>query len=163
MTDLGSLSPSHRMPPFRDGTVRDSAAFRARLEQWRRHVETKQHNLFKAVIIEAFTKLVYANPVGEPSRWQHPRKGYVGGHSRRNWQVSTVPQVPEQPGAGDPGQAITAGIAKAQSIPVAVKKAYIVNPVAYMEQLERGWSKQQPAGWIRAILDGVLRKYARVK
>lgn len=163
MTDLRTLAPRLDPGPFRDGTVRDAAAFRARLERFKQYVELKHHRTLKAILIEVFTELVKANPVGEPSRWKRPRKGYVGGHSSRNWQISIRPTVSEKPGAGSANQDMTDGIAAAQAIPIAVKKAFIVNPVDYMEQLNRGWSKQAPAGWIDAILNRVLAKYRRVQ
>jgi hypothetical protein len=149
------------VPKFRDGTVRDAAAFRLRLERFREHVQKTQSALFKRVMAETLRNLNKANPVGNASTWKRPRKGYVGGHSRRNWQVQTSgPRAAELPGVGSAEQAGYSAIAR---MAVTQRTAWLINPVPYMERLEKGWSKQAQAGWIARILQAVLAKYRRAK
>lgn len=146
------------------GTVRDAAAFRAKLEQFKREAMAKHDALFKRVMAEALTLLVQANPVGNPTIWKHPRKGYVGGHSRRNWQVATnnPEAIVELPGTSV-SLSTTAGYAAIGAIPSGTQKAYLVNQVPYMERLNQGWSRQAAPGWIQAALARVMAKYARAK
>ena len=150
------------MPKFGNMTVRDAAAFRFRLEEFKRHVQLRQHKLFQRATAELLTKVVKANPVGNPSFWKKPRKGYVGGHSRRNWQMSRNPVVAEKPGTSEQ-QAMTDGYTAIAGMPVGIRKAYLSNPVPYMERLNKGWSRQAPAGWIDAALQQVIAKYRRAK
>lgn len=170
MIDLGQPDPSlgaagAAVPSGRhSGTVRDAAAFRAKLEEFRKEALAKHDALFKRVMAETLGQLVQANPVGNPTIWKHPRKGYVGGHSRRNWQVTT--QAPdtimELPGTSQ-GQALEAGYASIGAIQSGTKRAYIVNQVPYMERLNQGWSRQAAPGWIDAALARVMAKYTRAK
>lgn len=161
---LGPAGAGVREPSFINGTVRDAAAFRARIEAFQRHVQEKQLATFKRVMAEALTGLVKANPVGNPTTWKRPRKGYVGGHSRRNWQVSLATNVAEIPGTDANGAAsMRDGYTAIGAIPLGTKKAFLINPVPYMERLNQGWSKQAPTGWIDAVLARVLAKYVRVK
>lgn len=163
------------VPPFKgSGTVRDAAAFRRTLEQFHAHAMQQHRALFNRVMAETLSGLVLANPVGNPDRWQRPRKGYVGGHSRRNWQVSLTPEaVPEIAGVDPSGRMATdQGYAAIAALPMAqpgrlastgTTRAYLVNVVPYMERLNQGWSRQAPAGWIDAVLARVMAKHARVK
>jgi hypothetical protein len=170
MIDLGQLDPTlgpagAAVPAGRhSGTVRDAAAFRAKLEAFRLEALAKHDALLKRVMTEALTLLVDANPVGNTDVWKHPRAGYVGGHSRRNWQVTVQdPQsIVEQPGASK-GDALSAGYAAIGAIPSGTQKAYLVNQVPYMERLNQGWSKQAAPGWIQAALAKVMAKFARAK
>lgn len=157
MIDLGTndsgLGPvGVALRPFRDsGTVRDAAAFRGRLEGFQQHVEERQHALLKRVLAEAMTNLVMATPVDT-------------GRARSNWQVQALPAAPEVTLADPTGQsAVTEGYRRIGQIPKHQRKAYLVNPVAYMERLNQGWSRQAPSGWIDAVLARVLQKYARAK
>lgn len=165
------------IPPFRWGgtTTADASVFRARLEDFERHVQQKHHMLFKRVAAELLTVLVNGNPVGNPSFWKRPRKGYVGGHSRRNWQIKNAPAAVELPGVDKDqtpprfndasqsmGTAVTDGYAAIGALPLGTKRVFLVNPTPYMERLNRGWSRQAPAGWIDAALRLVLNKYRKV-
>lgn len=150
------------LPPFRGGTTRDAAVFRARLEGYREHIKRAAHKTLQRVLAETLTQLAQENPVGDPTFWKRPRAGYVGGHSRRNWQVKLVPQAVAKPGV-DPAAVMTEGLTEIARLPMGTRKAYLVNPVPYMERLNRGWSRQAPVGWIDAVLQRVLAKYRRVR
>ena len=148
--------------------------FRLRLEQWKRYLRKKvTPRALKLALAELLTGLVRLNPVGNPSFWKPRRlkgggtsprlaRGYVGGHSRRNWQVSQAPLVAELPGA-DPKEgaaniAASEGYAKINALPQHTRRAFLVNPVPYIERLDRGWSKQAAAGWIDAEFARVIAK-----
>lgn len=153
--------PARGMPT---GTVRDGQAFREKMEEAAAVIAERHHALFMRVMAELLTAEVQGNPVGNPTIWKHPRDDYVGGHSRRNWQVSLTPDVPEQAGAdASGGTALDAGYAAIARIPRGTPKAFLVNPVPYMERLDQGWSRQAPAGWIGAALQAVMAKYARAQ
>lgn len=158
------------MPPFlgRNASTRDAALFRLRLEEWKRYVRRKvTPRALKRAVAELLTGLVRTNPVGNPSFWKRPRRGYVGGHSRRNWQITKSPVAPELPGAdpkpGAANIAATEGYAAINALPQTTVRVFIVNPVPYMERLNRGWSRQAPAGWIDAELARVIAKLRRMK
>ena len=172
MVDIGMPDPRFGsagagLPPFRDGTVKDAAAFRARMEAFKLEVQRRQHQTLKRCLAEALTGLVMATPVGNPTLWKvrRGRKGYVGGHARRNWQITGVQGTAPVAQGVDPSgqQTTTEGYAKIASLPVTTRRMWIENRVPYMERLNEGWSKQAPAGFIGAVFQQVLAKYARVK
>lgn len=151
-------------PGMPTGTTRDAAEFRRQMEAAAEAIAQRHHQLFMRVMAELLTVEVQGNPVGNPTIWKQPRDGYVGGHSRRNWQVTLTPAAPEQAGADASGQtAVTDGYAAIAQIPRGTPRAYLVNPVPYMERLDQGWSRQAPAGWIGAALQQVMAKYERAQ
>jgi hypothetical protein len=158
------------LPPP-SGTVRDAVAFRAKMEQWKRHVRSKQHAVMRECMVDLLRRLVMANPVGDWSQWKRYKENphykapdYVGGHSRRNWQIKTGPVAAELAGVDRSGtRTISQGRAAIARIPESQRKAWIVNPVPYMMELERGHSKIIPAGWIKRALAETLAKYRKVK
>ena len=152
-----------------NATVRDAAGLRLKIEDWRRYVRRKAiPHAFRRIIAEALTGLVRRNPVGNPSFWKRPpRKGYVGGHSRRNWQISLSPLAAELPGEDAredaANVAVAQGYAAIASLPETTRRAWLVNATPYMGRLNRGWSRQAPAGWIDSELARVISKFNRVK
>lgn len=162
--DLGQPDPSlgpagAPLPPFGNRTVRDAAQLRAEMERIQLRLEQAAHATFKRATAELLAKLVFANPVGNPDLWKHSRSGYVGGHSRRNWQIVTLPGAAQDKVGGPPIDPYAA----AAGIQLQTKRIWIENPVPYMQRLNEGWSSQAPAGWIDDALRAVLAKYEKVK
>jgi hypothetical protein len=93
-------------------------------------------------VLEFRSRLIVRSPVGNPSTWREPRRGYVGGHFRKNWQTETgVLTSIELEGVGAPP-------APNVDQQAAGKVHYISNPVPYARRLEYGWSKQAPNGMV---------------
>ena len=121
-------------------------------------------------LLAGLAVLVNASPVGAPESWDNPaaadsavRRGYVGGHFRRNWQVGVgIDPTAEIEGGQGSGQAevIAAG-------GVVIKRArfdrlaFIVNNVPYANRLADGHSGQAPAGWIDAGVNAIVRAFDR--
>ena len=129
------------------GTVRDAQAFKARLDAFAQDITRAGENLMRRGIGEAFVGLVQSNPVGNPATWKRPRKGYVGGRSRNAWQIEVN------------GVAGREALAALGSIKLG-DRISLKNPSPYMEALNRGHSRQAPAGWIDAVLNRVRAKLA---
>ena len=74
-------------------------------------------------------------------------------------RVAELPGVDPKPAQGN--VATAQGYAAIGALPVGTKRVFLVNPTPYMERLNRGWSRQAPAGWIDNALRLVLNKYRR--
>lgn len=150
---------------FRNATVRDAATLRLRLDQWQQHIRTKVvPKAFKRAAGRLLVRLVRGNPVGNPSLWKRPaRRGYVGGHSRSNWQIKTNPLAVPLPGVKPLGQVVSEGIAAVAALPASTRRIYIANPVAYAERLNRGWSRQAPAGWHQVAIAQTNAELRKIK
>jgi hypothetical protein len=164
-------------------------AFTLDITKWAREtVPAEVAKLQRTITAEALTLIVQATPVGNNTQWKSnieraakgktpasriplPR-GYVGGHARKNWQVTIgSPSRNVIPGVdATGGDAISSGLRVAASI----KEpgiSWISNPLPYMDRLENysapgrsSWSKQAPKGSIVAKpLAELAAKYARVK
>lgn len=125
---------------------------------------------WRELMFEGHRRIVLRNPVGNPDLWQSKdtaeylgvlgvdgdvfafaRKGYVGGLSRGNWQVTVgEPATGVLPTIDPTG---TATIAKARAVVDDVKDGeYVIgwstNNLPYIEPLEDGWSTQAPQGML---------------
>lgn len=105
--------------------------------------------------LRVLTAVTLGTPVGNPTLWQNPESappGYVGGHARRNWNVSVgAANDAELAGTDASGAAtITAGQAALQGYRGSRQgvRVFIQNPVPYMGRLNDGHSTQAPAGFI---------------
>lgn len=100
------------------------------------------------IVMTLFDAIVNRNPVGNPSRWKKPRKGYVGGQSRRNWRVSL--RFPARNVLSGRDQSGRVAIGEAETTLRTLRQPtdlWISNPMPYMDRLESGdWSRQAPAG-----------------
>lgn len=106
--------------------------------------------------------VVKATPVGDPTLWQYPvaPPGYVGGHARRNWAVSTakpIDQLKGRPGKGGGAgaaaqSAINEGTRRINSYSVQSKRIYIQNNVPYIVRLNNGHSTQMPANFVQTAV-----------
>lgn len=110
--------------------------------------------------------VVVGTPVGDPTLWQSQSKppGYVGGHARRNWIVST--RSPVDTVTGTPGRAkgkgaatntaLSKGKRKINAIKADVGSIIIQNNVPYIVPLNNGHSTQAPANFVQtAIMAGL--------
>lgn len=139
-------------------SFKNKKAFDIALDKFVEETIPEQHLLFqKKIAIDLLGRIIDKNPVGNPSIWKPSSlpapKGYVGGRSRANWQISiSIPGNSSIP-AIDPSGAATeaAGIAE-----IATAKAggtiWIYNNVRYIKRLEEGWSTQAPAGMVAVSL-----------
>lgn len=116
---------------------------------------------FTRIGLRALSAVVLATPVGNPTLWQRPESappGYVGGHARRNWNVTAgTPKDDEIPGEDSAGAATIAegsvhvrawGAELARTLSNLARPLFIQNAVPYMGRLNVGHSTQAPAGFI---------------
>lgn len=142
--------------------------FNADLEKFgERTVPSAHLALQKKIAIDLFSRIIEKNPVGNPSIWDGravdkkypPRKapkGYVGGRSRGNWQMSvsqvgasSLIEFPQDVETGDPPSAMQEveafnSISKAKPY----QTIWIFNNVRYIKRLEDGWSTQASSGMV---------------
>jgi hypothetical protein len=128
-------------------------------------LDTEAGEDIQSTAIAVLSAVIVATPVGDPKIWQYPPKksGYVGGHARRNWAVSTarpIDQIRGKPGKG-PGasgatsQALNQGKKRIESYSVQSKRIYIQNNVPYAVRLNEGHSTQAPANFVEtAVMAG---------
>lgn len=167
MTDIASLlavvnaSVQVRQPPKETGTTRDAATFARRMNSWAKVVrENWIPDVHRKIAAEALAAVVAATPVGDPSKWkrnigkpknkQQP-KGYVGGNARRRWQIQMNGVT----------QTNTVAALNSPSRPDTTWRLF--NDAPYIERLNRGWSRQAPAGFIERAVQAVTRKYSVVR
>lgn len=122
-------------------------SFRDEIERFKDKVRQAAVERQVDIVMTLFDSIVNRNPVADPRRWKRPRKGYVGGQSRRNWRISLrFPTKSVKPGR-DAGGSRT--IAEAEAVLAKLQKPtdmWISNPMPYMPPLEGGYSRQAPAG-----------------
>ena len=109
--------------------------------------------------------VVQATPVGNPTLWQSRSapKGYVGGHARRNWAVSTARPIDGVRGKAGKGggagkasnQAISQGTKRIESYTVQATRIIIQNNVPDIVPLNNGHSTQAPPNFVqKAVMAG---------
>jgi len=115
------------------------------------------------VAVAILSSVVVATPVGNPTLWQNPTsapEGYVGGHARRNWQVSlgaTIQGVRGVEGRG-PGknaasqESLAAGRAQIERVKPSTRRIVIQNNVPYIGLLNDGHSTQAPTSFIETAV-----------
>jgi len=128
--------------------------------------------LQRDIMMDLLGKLIMNTPVGLRQRWENNikrqakglplvPKGYVGGHARKNWQVTiNRPAVQELTGQDKSGRETQQrGLQQIASINKPVI-GYITNLVPYIERLEQGWSKKvKPNGFVKQALQQVRIDY----
>lgn len=124
--------------------------FAARMQDLAKKVEGNATDIQRLVALAVDQAVVLATPVANPLIWQKPQKGHVGGRARYNWVVGLGTPNRAVRGTAGPGggsQAIAEGaVLIKNSTPH--QAIYISNSVAYIMELNRGHSKQAPAGFI---------------
>jgi len=163
----------------------DARGFGLDISKWiKETVPARVAEVQRTIVAEALTLIVQATPVGNHTKWKAnilrrrragregraagsgeplPR-GYVGGHARKNWQV-TIGASSSRPLSGvdaNGSEALRIGYDVAASIK-SPTIAYIGNPLPYMFRLENGWSKQAPRGMVAQAVAAISAKYARVQ
>lgn len=106
--------------------------------------------IVRGTLLKLSERIIKRSPVGNPSTWKKPRKGYVGGRFRNNWQASvnsmnlTANESPDSDGS--------ASMIKAKRVTDSLEMGstfYLSNNLPYAQRLEYGWSKQAPSGMLR--------------
>ena len=127
---------------------------------------TRQLNIvldkdFGATAFAILRNLIAGSPVGNPDAWINPPPpGYVGGHFRRNWQVTiggfsdTELEGEDLTGASTlaTGKSIIDGFVLGGG----GANLVIQNNVPYANRLAQGWSRQAKAGWVDRQIDAAL-------
>lgn len=136
-----------------------SKSFSLKIDSFKTKATESLHTITRKIVLGVYSSIVSYNPVGTPETTGIP--GYLGGHSRRNWQIGLNHTPTNVIHERDPSGQKT--IAEAQK-EVANHKAgnihVIANNVKYIKALEKGHSKQAPNGMVvRTILD--YQKIAR--
>mgnify|MGYP000179491871 CR=1 FL=1 len=153
----------------------DAAQFRVDLDKFVKNVVPQRAaEIQRNMSLELFSSVVLGTPVGNHRKWERNLdratrglpplpKGYVGGHARKNWQIRIgSPNVRELAGQDNGGQrTISAGLNEIRKVKRKPVRLFIVNPLPYIDPLERGHSKQAPNGWIRRAIQNVSAKYRR--
>jgi hypothetical protein len=102
----------------------------------------EQLQLYQArLTLQALEVAVKASPVGNPSLWVKPRKGYVGGTYRSNWQAPSSRQI----------QQASASMTQLQPYSV----SYVFNNMPYAQRIEIGHSSQAPAGVTAQVINNL--------
>lgn len=120
--------------------------------------------------LAALGNVVRATPVGNPTRWRRPEsapEGYVGGHARRNWNVSidtTSDDVVGTPGDG-PGEggatadALNRGVPKIEKVDVKRNRRIVIqNSVPYIGRLNNGHSQVAPVNFVEMAVQAASQK-----
>lgn len=155
--------------------AKNAAQFKLELDEFvEEEVKGGALELQRDVMLDLLRLLITNTPVGNRRQWKLnierkqrglpgllPR-GYVGGHAKKNWQVTiNRPPTNEIEGEDRSGRsALTAGTRTIRNIKEPVL-AYISNRVPYIQRLEEGWSKQKPRGFVRQQIRFVSEKYKR--
>lgn len=130
----------------------------------------------RRILLEALTGVVQMTPVGNRRRWKRNieraqrglpplPKGYVGGHARKNWQLTINRRPTNQVTGTDTNgqQTIDKGMRRISQIDEPVI-AYLSNLLPYMDRLESGnWSKSAPNGMVRPTVRRLVQKYRRIR
>jgi hypothetical protein len=134
--------------------IDDSEQFKLKIADWIEKTRGDAAKVMRAAVADLGRSLVFKTPVGNPDLWKHPRKGYVGGRLRGNWQFG----IGSAPGgtfdAPDPGGAasiarLSAGIEGAKI----GDTLYMTNNLPYAMSIEYGHSRQAPAGMVRITVE----------
>lgn len=124
--------------------------FELDLRHFAKKAGDKVELVFKKVAVDMFTRIVLRSPVGNPDQWKRPRKGYVGGRFRANWQIAIGNPPRGTVQMNDRSGRIT--IAKGTATALGLKAGqtvWMANNLPYAIPLEYGHSKQAPAGMVR--------------
>lgn len=127
------------------------------LAEFARKTLLRQDLLKRAVAIKLFSSIIRDSPVGDPDLWKSkPPVGYVGGRFRANWNCTI--------GAADTSTTESTDFAAAIPAVIQVCEAsdrkdvnWLANSLPYAERLEKGWSRQAPAGMVRRNVTRIKR------
>jgi hypothetical protein len=135
-----------------------------------RAVEVQQ-----TIMMDALGKVVVKTPVGNRRRWKRNieraqrglpplPKGYVGGHARKNWQITINRRPTNEVQGTDAGgnDTVSKGMQRVRQIDEPCI-AYLSNLLPYMDRLEGGWSKSARNGIVGPTVRELLQKYRRIR
>ena len=139
--------------------------FADRVEAWAKKSIANTTFARKKIALEVFSRVVMRSPVGNVRLWKVPRKGYVGGRFRANWQCTIGAPATGTVDSTDQNRAI-------RSISGALSKlaedkdeqTNLTNNLAYSEVLEKGRSTQAPVGMVAvtvAEFGGIVEEAVR--
>jgi len=119
----------------------------------------RANRVYRGSVLELFSVIVEATPVGQPSEWKHkPPRGYTGGRLRGNWQASLNTQKTgelERKGGGGPQTEINSVVSSLDLD----EKAIMANNLPYAVAIENGHSKQSHKG---AMVKENVREWNRL-
>jgi hypothetical protein len=152
--------------------VSNPQQFVARLNDWAdENLRRKPVEFQKRVCAEAIRQLVLNTPVGNEEGWAMNagrrarglpilrRRGYLGGHMRRNWQAAfNVPARGELPGVDPNGTKVVQELMATVGQLMQPSLVWFSCPVPYGQVIEFGgpgkkpWSRQAPNGVVGPTL-----------
>lgn len=113
--------------------------------------------------LTAFRLIVQKSPVGNPSLWKKPVKGYVGGRFKGNWNSSIGEPDFTTTETVDPSGEAT--IARASAVlsgygaSDGFKPINISNGLPYAVRLEDGYSGQAPGGMVALTITEIEAQF----
>jgi hypothetical protein len=129
----------------------------------------------QTIMMDALGKVVVKTPVGNRRRWKRNieraqrglpplPKGYVGGHARKNWQITINRRPTNEVSGTDAGgnDTVSKGMLRVRQIDEPCI-AYLSNLLPYMDRLEGGWSKSARNGIVGPTVRELLQKYRRIR
>jgi hypothetical protein len=126
--------------------------FAEQVESWSTKTEHRLELAVRKIALDAFSRVIMRSPVDT-------------GRFRANWMCA-IGHIPDGTVEID-DKAGTATISKMQAQTLKLKAGqtiYLINNLPYGPRLERGWSKQAPAGMIeitRAEFEPIVKAVAR--
>lgn len=137
------------------------------MRKFTRKSKSTMDAVVRKIVLDLGTAVVMRSPVGDPSGWSSPApKGYTGGRFRANWQYSEGTRLQGTLAEFDPSgqKAIAKIFARVGLLDAAGKIHYLTNNLPYGPALERGWSKQAPAGMVGLAVrefQGIVERAAK--
>lgn len=126
-----------------------SNGFSLDISKWAEQTKSDIALTVRKTALDMFGRIVLRTPVGNPDLWQHPRKGYVGGRLRNNWYCTVGQPSAETNDTPDKNGANSmASIASGVERYTLGDTIWLSNSLAYAWPVERGHSKQSPAGMV---------------
>lgn len=135
--------------------------FKSEWEKQTTLVIKASNQMVRATAIDMFGYIIELTPVGNVSLWKtdYPPKNYTGGSLRANWQLTlgqpasgTLEEKDDSKDGAPTKAKVNREIAKYKN-----GGMYLTNNLPYAERVARGWSTQQPNGWIERVVMGFQR------
>ena len=158
----------------------DIKRFTAVLDRVRAGSVEALHDAQKVLAFQAQERVMDLTPVGNPDLWKvnvgtgrvgnadrvrgdydYVGQGYVGGHARRNWQV-TISDPADNELDGVDADGLTTRLVGQAVIKTAPQFSaiWISNNVPYIERLEHGHSTQSPQGMLEVTFHDIASTYS---
>jgi hypothetical protein len=114
---------------------------------------------FRGTVLDVFSAVVAATPVGNKSTWKNPQaapKGYTGGRLRGNWQTSigrAKSGAVDRKGGAGPKREVENAVSRLKSSDTIT----MANNLPYAHAVEYGHSSQAKRGMVRVTLRNFRR------